>query len=159
MYGDGSRADLTADGKPLPVVTPLNQPFWACALGGVFALQTCKACGHKHVPESPVCPQCLSPDQEWRPASGEGVLESWVDFHRAYWDGFAAELPYRVCLVRLKEGPLFVSNLVGAPAETKYGAAVRVVFKRVSDQIALPLFALVADGPGASTLTGERHAF
>ena len=34
-------------------------------------LQTCNACSHQHVPESPVCPQCLSADQDWLPASGE----------------------------------------------------------------------------------------
>ena len=144
MYGDGSRPDLTAAGKPLPIVTPLNREFWANALNSVFSLQTCRACGHQHVPESPVCPECLSSEQEWRRASGKGALESWVDFHRAYWDGFAAELPYRVCLVRLKEGPLFVSNLVGPSDDLKRGAALRVVFKQVSDEIALPLFTLVA---------------
>ncbi len=142
MYGDGSRPHLTAEGKPLPVVTPLNQPFWELARRGIFSIQTCKACGHRHVPESPVCPQCLSPEQEWQPASGEGTLESWVDFHRAYWDGFKADLPYRVCLVRLAEGPLFVSNLTGKQEGLGIGAPVRVVFKQVSEEILLPLFAL-----------------
>jgi len=142
MYGDGSRPHLTAEGKPLPEVTPLNQKFRSYAREGVFSLQTCAACGHQHVPESPVCPQCLSLERDWRPASGEGVLESWVDFHRAYWDGFASELPYRVCLVRLKEGPLFVSNLVGAQDVLRRGASVRVVFRKVSEDIMLPNFSL-----------------
>ena len=142
MYGDGSRPTLTAEGKPLPVITPLNQKFWAFARQSIFSLQTCAACGHRHVPESPVCPQCLSKDQDWEPASGEGSLESWVDFHRAYWDGFAGELPYRVCLVRLKEGPLFVSNLVGAGEGLRIGAPVRVVFKKISDEVTLPNFSL-----------------
>jgi uncharacterized protein len=143
MYGDGSSARLTSDGKPLPTITPLNEKFWALARKGIFSLQTCKACGHQHVPESPVCSQCLSADQDWLPTSGEGVLESWVDFHRAYWDGFKAELPYRVCLVRLKEGPLFVSNLIDDGHELRIGLAVRVVFIKVSEDIALPQFTLV----------------
>ena len=142
MYGDGSRPLLTAEGKPLPVITPLNEKFWSYARESIFSLQTCAACGHQHVPESPVCPQCLSLEQDWRPASGEGVLESWVDFYRAYWDGFASELPYRVCLVRLKEGPLFVSNLVGAQVTLRMGAPVRVVFRKASDDIMLPNFSL-----------------
>ncbi len=142
MYGDGSRPNLTSEGKPLPVVTPLNQQFWAYARQSIFSLQTCVRCGHRHVPESPVCPQCLSEEQEWRPASGEGVLESWVDFHRAYWNGFADELPYRVCLVKLKEGPLFVSNLVGRKEGLARGLPVRVVFNKVTDDIALPNFSL-----------------
>jgi uncharacterized OB-fold protein len=140
MYGDGSHAHLTDDGKPLPTITPLNEKFWSLARQSVFSLQTCNSCGHQHVPESPVCPNCLSSDQDWQPASGEGVLESWVDFHRAHWDGFKAELPYRVCLVRLKEGPLFVSNLVGGTGELHASLPVRVVFRKVTDDIALPQF-------------------
>ena len=141
MYGEGSHAQLTENGKPLPQVTPLNERFWALALQGVFSLQTCRACGDRHVPESPVCPRCLSADQDWQPATGEGVLESWVDFHHAYWDGFKAELPYRVCLVRLKEGPLFISNLVEDGRELRAGLPVRVVFTPVTDDITLPRFA------------------
>lgn len=144
MYGDGSQTHLTDGGKPLPRITPLNEKFWALTKKSVFSLQTCKACGDQHVPESPVCPRCLSADQEWVPASGEGVLESWVDFHRAYWDGFKEELPYRVCLVHLKEGPLFISNLVdNGGRELRAGLPVRVVFTEVTEDITLPRFALV----------------
>lgn len=142
MYGDGSRTELSEYGKPLPVVTALNRPFWELARRSIFSIQTCKSCGHRHIPESPVCPQCLSDDQDWVPASGTGRIESWVDFHRAYWDGFKAELPYRVCLVRLTEGPLFISNLIGKQEGLRHGAQARIVFKAVSDEIALPLFEL-----------------
>jgi uncharacterized protein len=142
MYGDGSPSNLTSSGKPLPVITLLNAGFWALTRQSIFSLQTCNACGDRHAPESPVCPRCLSSDQDWRPASGEGVLESWVDFHRAYWDGFKDELPYRVCLVRLKEGPLFVSNLIGNGEEPRGGAPVRVVFTKVTEEVTLPRFML-----------------
>jgi uncharacterized protein len=140
MYGDGSQAPLTADGKPLPKITPLNRKFWDLTRQSVFSLQTCDDCGHQHVPESPVCPRCLSPHQNWQPASGLGTLESWVEFHRAYWDGFKADLPYSVCLVRLAEGPLFVSNLVGEQEGLRIATPLRAVFKPVTDMITLPLF-------------------
>jgi uncharacterized OB-fold protein len=104
------------------------------------------------VPESPVCPRCLSQAQDWRPASGAGTLESWVDFHRAYWDGFKDALPYRVCLVRLSEGPLFVSNLVGPQEGVRLGAPVRVVFTRLTEEITLPQFALASAPPHSSEL-------
>lgn len=142
MYGDGSSAHLTPGGKPLPVITPLNAKFWAMTRQSVFSLQTCGACGHQHVPESPVCPQCLSADQDWIPASGDGTLESWVDFHRAYWDGFKAELPYRVALVRLAEGPLFIANLLDDGRTLRAGLPVRVGFNKVTEEITLPRFAL-----------------
>jgi uncharacterized OB-fold protein len=142
MYGDASKPAPAGGSKPLPKITPLNRPFWELARRSIFSIQTCRACGDRHVPESPVCPKCLSSDQEWQPASGTGTIESWVDFHRAYWDGFTAELPYRVCLVRLAEGPLFIGNLVGGQEGLRHGARVKVVFKPVDDEITLPGFEL-----------------
>jgi uncharacterized OB-fold protein len=140
-YGD-SIVDTPAYEKPLPRITPLNKPFWDFARQSVYALQTCDACGDAHVPESPVCPRCLGDRQSWKPSSGRGTLESWADFHRAYWGGFTAELPYRTCLVRLDEGPLIVSNLVGDQADARIGVRVHVVFEAIADGILLPKFAL-----------------
>ena len=128
--------------KPLSRITPLNKPFRDYALQSVFALQFCIRCGDARLPPTPVCPKCLSDDQSWKPASGRGTLESWADFHRAYWDGFKEELPYRTCLVKLDEGPLIISNLVGDEAKTRIGARLRVTFERVTEEIAIPKFAL-----------------
>jgi uncharacterized protein len=120
-YGTGpaGKADSIATGytKPLPVIDSLTQGFWDLARQHVLSAQVCGACGDVHFPPSPVCPKCLSEDQSWQPVSGRGRIESWVEYHRAYWFGFAPELPYRVCLVRLEEGPLMVSNLVGEDAD------------------------------------------
>ena len=69
----------------------------------------------------------------WRPGSS---------FHRAYWHGLRADLPYQVCLVELAEGPLLVSNLVGDTAAAKLGAPVRVVFEDVTETVTLPKFTL-----------------
>ncbi len=128
--------------KPLPRIDTLNKPFWQAAREEKLVIQACDDCGNVRFPPSPVCPKCLSAAQSWKPASGKGTLESWVDFHRAYWGGFNDALPYRVCLVRLEEGPLLVSNLVGASDASKLGAAVRVVFEKATDDITLPKFAL-----------------
>ncbi|BBK44372.1 hypothetical protein STVA_43920 [Allostella vacuolata] len=129
--------------KPLPKPTPLTQPFWDLAREGRLAVQACRSCGDRHFPASPVCPECLSTDQEWQVVSGRGTLVSWVEFHRAYWDGFKADLPYRVCLVQLEEGPLLYSNLVGADAgEGRVGRPVSVVFEKVTETVTLPKFVL-----------------
>ena len=141
---DGNEASQRQDlyRKPLPRITPLNKPFWDYALQSIFALQVCVRCGDAHLPPSPVCPKCLSGGQSWKPSSGCGTLESWADFHRAYWDGFKEELPYRTCLVKLDEGPLIISNLVGEDEKTKLGARLRVMFERATAEIAIPKFAL-----------------
>jgi len=128
--------------KPLPRLDALNAPFWAAAKQGRLLLQHCPACGDRRFPPGPVCPQCLAGDQDWVEASGKGTLESWIDMHRAYWDGFKASLPYRVCLVRLEEGPVLVSNLLDKTEDLRIGAAVRVVFDAVTDAVTLPKFTL-----------------
>ncbi|MGE0725690.1 MAG: Zn-ribbon domain-containing OB-fold protein [Alphaproteobacteria bacterium] len=129
--------------KPLPRVDTLSKPFWELAKDHKLAVQVCRDCGDRHFPPSPVCPACLSKDQEWEVVSGRGTLVSWVQFHRAYWPGFAPELPYDVCLVALDEGPMMVSNLVGArEGEAAVGARVEVAFDEVTDQFTLPKFTL-----------------
>ena len=129
--------------KPLPTITRLTQPFWDAARAGRLVMQTCRACGHVHFPPGPVCPECLSAEQDWKDAAGTGTLESWIAMHRAYWDGFRDALPYPVGLVRLTEGPLLVTNLVGDLAGAKLGAKVRVVFDAVTEDVTLPKFTLV----------------
>jgi uncharacterized protein len=129
--------------KPLPRIDTLTAPFWAAAREGRFLLQHCPSCGDVRFPPGPVCPKCLAGDQDWIEASGKGVLESWIDMHRAYWDGFKGDLPYRVCLVRLEEGPVVVSNLVDKTENVRMGAPVRVVFDAVTEDVTLPKFTLV----------------
>lgn len=126
--------------KPLPKIDALNKPFWDFARERRLAVQTCNACNDAHFPPSPVCPRCLSKDQSWKEVSGKAVLESWIEMHRAYWPAYAEELPYTVCVVRLQEGPLLVSNIVGDKSMAKIGAPVEVTFERVTDQVTLPKF-------------------
>ena len=112
MYGNQAPGNKPASGgynKPLPQIDALTRGFWDFARAGKLAVQVCDVCGDAHFPASPVCPECLSDKQQWKPTGGRGRLESWVEFHRAYWPGF--DLPYRVGLVRLAEGPLMLSNL------------------------------------------------
>ena len=128
--------------RPLPKIDALNKPFWDAARSGQLVIQTCTKCSDMHFPPTPGCPHCLAVEQEWRPASGRGTLESWIAFHRAYWDGFRDRLPYNVCLVRLEEGPLMVSTLIGATETAKLGAPVRVTFETATEEVTLPVFAL-----------------
>lgn len=129
--------------KPLPRLDTLNKPFWAAAKEGKLLLQHCPACGDTRFPPGPICPKCLAGDQDWIKSSGKGTLKSWIDMHRAYWDGFKDELPYRVCLVRLEEGPVLVSNLTDKTENLRMGAPVKVVFDTVSEDLTLPKFTLV----------------
>ena len=127
--------------KPRPRIDATSQGFWDHARAEKLSVQTCDDCGDVHFPGSPVCPKCLSEAQSWRPVSGRGTLLSWVRFHRAYWEGFRADLPYLVCLVGLEEGPLLMSNLVGtAPEDIVIGMKVEVIFEKVDEELTLPKF-------------------
>jgi uncharacterized OB-fold protein len=129
--------------KPLPRIDTLTAPFWAAAKQGKLLLQHCPSCGDVRFPPGPVCPKCLAGEQDWIESTGQGVLESWIDMHRAYWDGFKGDLPYRVCLVRLEEGPVIVSNLVDKTENLRMGAPVKVVFDAITEDVTLPKFTLV----------------
>jgi uncharacterized OB-fold protein len=127
--------------KPRPVVDPDSKGFWEHALHHRLVVQQCLDCGDKHFPPGPVCPNCLCDQQQWLQASGKAKLVSWVNFHRAYWDGYRDELPYNACLVQLEEGPLMVSNLVGrVPESFRVGMPLRVVFDDLTDDFSLPVF-------------------
>jgi uncharacterized OB-fold protein len=61
-----------------------------------------------------------------------GVVESFCTFHKAYWPGFAADVPYAVVQVRLSNGVRFYSNLVGVDTpDIQMGMKVQAVFERV----------------------------
>jgi uncharacterized OB-fold protein len=127
--------------KPRPHIDTVSAGFWEAARAGVLTVQRCDDCGHSHYPGTPVCPGCLSSQQSWAPVSGRGTLLSWVRFHRAYWDGFRDDVPYGVVLVGLEEGPLMLSNLVGAePEDLTIGDALQVTFEVVDETTTLPKF-------------------
>jgi uncharacterized OB-fold protein len=137
--------NTAAAAKPRPRIDATSQGFWDNVRAGRLAVQRCGGCGHMHFPGAPVCPHCLSEDQSWVPVSGRGTLLSWVRFHRAYWEGFRAELPYLVCLVGLDEGPMLVSNTVGSgPGDPVIGSRVEAVFERVDEELTLPKFRVLA---------------
>lgn len=128
--------------KPLPRIDTTNKGFWDAAKENRLVVQQCDDCTHTFYPPSHVCPTCLSSNLSWRQCSGRGTLEGWIDMHRAYWDGFRDDLPYRVCLVKLEEGPLLVSNLVGDNENPKFRQPVKVVFEPITDEFTLPKWVL-----------------
>jgi uncharacterized protein len=138
--------------KPLPRIDASSRPYWEHARRHELSVQHCRACGHHQFPPAPVCSDCLCEDLTWKVVSGRGKLVAWIEFHRAYWPGFADDLPYNVAVVELEEGPQIVSNLVGdlaaalaadladKPGELRQGLALRAVFDDVTPEISLVRF-------------------
>jgi uncharacterized OB-fold protein len=107
---------------------PLEAHRWAALQDGAVVFQRCREDGHAWLPPAPECPRCLGTSWEWEEAGGEGVLVSWVVFHRALAPALGDRVPYAVALVELAEGPRLVTELEGVPgpARPRCDAPVRV---------------------------------
>lgn len=132
---------MTSAPRPRPTRPDYEQPYWEAARRHELLLQRCTRCQQLRYPFSPVCPDCLTEDADWIPASGRGSLCSWITFRQAFQPYFSDKVPYVVALVDLEEGPRLHANLVGAdPATLAIGQPVEVTFEDVDDELSLPQF-------------------
>ena len=119
---------------PAPKVLPETLAYWQAADAGRLLVKRCTACGeHHHYPRD-ICPFCWSEATEWREAAGTGTVYS----HSTMGQGEAA---YTLAYVQLDEGPVMMSNLVGAePGAWAVGQRVRVTFAPSEGGHAVPVF-------------------
>jgi uncharacterized OB-fold protein len=114
-------------GKSRPVLGTDDLVMWESIARRSWSLQKCGN-GHWRYPPAPICPECLSLQHEWQPIGGLGTILSWVVFHRRYFDDYHP--PYNVIAVRLDEGPIVMSNLVGPEPEGNWiGRRVELVYE------------------------------
>ncbi|MEM5868447.1 MAG: Zn-ribbon domain-containing OB-fold protein [Candidatus Aenigmatarchaeota archaeon] len=92
----------------------------------------CENCKSMFMPPRIICPNCRRKgkmkDYEF---SGEGEIYSFTILNTAP-EGFEYQKPYIVGIIKLKEGVLFTSQIIGKPEEIKIGKKVRPVFRRFS---------------------------
>jgi uncharacterized protein len=127
---------MTMSGPVVPTfvdTTPLNAPYWQSLADGRLSYQRCRNCGHAWLPARSQCPSCLQAVWEWTPASGKARLVSWVVYHHAYHESFAARLPYTVAVIELDEGPRMTSNIVSAADPEKLKIDQRLFLKIESE--------------------------
>jgi len=132
---------------PLPRPTELSRPYWDGCREGLLRVQRCRDCGgHVFIPQ-PVCTHCQANALEWVESSGRGTLYSFTTVHRPQRPEF--EVPYTVVIVELEEGWHMLTNLVECASEDlEIGMPVEVQFRRMSDEITLPLFRPTRDPGG-----------
>lgn len=128
--------------KPLPVVGERDRAYWEGLREGEVRLLACDDCGHVRYESFSTCPGCGGERSSRFKASGRGTLWSWARFHKAYFPGFVAEMPYVVAVVELEEGPKVYSNLVDADEPPPIGAALEAVFEDVAPGTTLLKFRL-----------------
>lgn len=128
--------------KPVPIATPLSEPFWRAGADGRLVMQKCSSCGHIRFPIGPACTACLSPDSEWTPVSTKGTVLSHLVFHRGYTADWKGEVPYGVVMVQLPEGPRMFLDVVDPERalvdEDLVGRTVDIVFEDMADGIGVP---------------------
>ncbi|MCL0101836.1 OB-fold domain-containing protein [Dehalococcoidia bacterium] len=133
--------------KPLPKINAEDRAFWEATKRHSLEVPRCKDCGHIWFPPYLSCPKCISANIEYLKSSGKGEIFGCIEMHQAYLSKFQDDLPYNVALIRLAEGPLMFSNIVGSNfEEMRPGTPVEVVFDDVTDEVALPKFKIVASG-------------
>ena len=119
---------------PAPKVLPETLAYWQAADAGRLLVKRCTACGeHHHYPRD-ICPFCWSEATEWREAAGTGTVYSFSTMGQG-------EAAYTLAYVQLDEGPVMMSNLVGAqPGAWAVGQRVRVAFAPSEGGHAVPVF-------------------
>ncbi len=104
-----------------------DAPFWeGWRKNERFMLHRCRTCGRHDWPATCCIEHGLAP-MEWVDASGEGVIDTFTIFFKAYTRELASEVPYVVAVVRLDEGPYFHTRIAGTSPDTiRTGMRVRL---------------------------------
>jgi uncharacterized protein len=122
-----------AGNRPYPPrLTEFTMPFWTELSNGRFMLSCCEDCAHRSFPPKKICPICWSKRIGWTEHDGRGVIYSHAQVHAApaY---FQNELPFRVCVVDLRNGPRIATRLIEATDGGLFGAAVGLVTLQYDD--------------------------
>ena len=127
--------------KPLPEVKAFSAPYWSAAREGRFVIQHCKACGAFIFYPRPVCPECFGGEFDWAQASGEGEVLTYSVVYQAPYPAYAPNTPYILAVIKLKEGPQMMANVLNCPTKgIKVGLKVRVCFEERQGAFKVPQF-------------------
>lgn len=120
-----------------------SRPYWEGLAQGELRVQRCNSCSKAVFYPRALCPHCFSDQLSWIVASGKGTIYSYTVAHQAF-GPFAADVPFIVIIAELEEGVRMMSRLLDAPRErVMVGAAVKVTFEKVEEDLTLPYFRLL----------------
>ena len=119
--------------KPLPIPTPTSKPFWDGLRERKVRIQRCLDCARLiHYPRAN-CPSCLGDRLEWLEVPGTGILYTFTIARRPTAPQFQDEVPQRIAVVELDEGPRLTTTLVNVDdADIKIGMRLKPVFEDVA---------------------------
>ena len=130
-----------------PPVTEFTTPFWDATREQRLLLPWCRSCDEPFWFPRETCPRDLSPDIEWRPAEGRGVVHAVSVMPKPANPLMAGREPYVVALIDLAEGVRMMSTVVdGDPWSVGVGDRVVLAWEPLSDGRQLYVFS--RDGAG-----------
>jgi uncharacterized OB-fold protein len=122
----------------VPAPDDVTTDWWKATQEHRLTVQGCTACGHVQHPPRALCTGCGSlTDLSLQPTTGSGIVDSWTLVHRAPRPD--VETPYVVARVRLDEGPILLTQLLGEHDWTIDDAVV-VDWHDLADGRSLPVF-------------------
>ena len=120
-----------------------SRPYWEGLAQGELRIQHCNACSEAVFYPRSICPHCHADSLSWIVTSGKGTIYSYTVAHQGF-GPFVEDIPFVVAIVELEEGVRMMSRIVDTPRERiTVGAAVKVTFESVGDDLTLPYFRLV----------------
>lgn len=125
--------------RSLPETDGYAGAYWKAASEGKLLIQRCAACGNHQHYGRPMCLACGARDPDWVGASGKGTVWSFTTVYRGPYEDLPT--PYVVALVRLEEGVVLLSHIVGTdPEQVQCDQPVELMFQDFRDGVRLPVF-------------------
>jgi uncharacterized OB-fold protein len=136
---------VTAFVPDVPAPDEITAPWWEATREHRLLVQGCTACGSTQHPPRAVCIGCGATDSlTWRPATGRGSVDTFTIVHRAPRPDL--DVPYVIARVRLDEGVVLLTRLVGRdPDDWTIDDRVAVDWLDLPDGRALPVFVVASD--------------
>ena len=133
-----------SDGPFLPTRAPHRNletaAFWDGCAAGRLVLPRCDECGELIWYPRRFCPFCSSRSVTYVDVSGRGTVYTFTIMRRG--DGpFRDKAPYVLAYVRLDEGPVVMTNIVGVdPGLVRIDQPVQVVWEPAGEADQIPRF-------------------
>lgn len=125
--------------RSLPETDGYAGAYWKAASEGKLLIQRCPACENHQYYARPMCLACGERNPDWVSASGKGTVWSFTTVHRGPYEDLPT--PYVVALVRLEEGVVLLSHIVGTdPEQVRCDLPVELMFQDFRDGVRLPVF-------------------